>query len=527
MTDEGGEAESVLQGDDPRANHLRTERRRSDGGQNPGRMKEAYGTLTGDEEKKAEGRADRAHLRAENRHHLAWRNEKEVTNMASKSPVHVEPRETGWAVTREGSERASSVYPTQSEAAKEGRELARRDKTEFFLHARDGHIREHRSYGEGSPAAPPGDTGLVGQTGETASTVTGGVVDAAARTVGAAGAAVGSVGNDAGQEADRPGGTIKVTTNKDASDEEISDIEEEYVLTHARYDDASETPEQRYAGYEVYAQDGEKLGKPDDLFVDENDNPEYVGVWTDPLETRSVLIPAEAITVDDASSRMLVSGSKDKVEAGPSLGSGEELTPGLEERVRTYYGLPGPAGITEERGGYGAYYRSEAERAEDPEPSGAAVPGVPPISPGTGDVSRREHDRRGSAEPDAPEEGGEELRVPRSEEELKVGTREREAGAVRVRKRVRTDRERIVVPKKRTEVTVERVPVEGETARSEIGDDEIVVPIIEEEIVIEKRPVVREELRIRKEVVEDTEVIEEDVRREEIEVDDETGRHDT
>jgi stress response protein YsnF len=41
-------------------------------------------------------------------------------------------------------------------------------------------------------------------------------------------------------------------------------------------------------------------------------------------------------------------------------------------------------------------------------------------------------------------------------------------------------------------------------------------------VVVEKRPVVKEEVRIRKEVVEDTEVVEEDVRREDVEVDDET-----
>jgi stress response protein YsnF len=44
--------------------------------------------------------------------------------------------------------------------------------------------------------------------------------------------------------------------------------------------------------------------------------------------------------------------------------------------------------------------------------------------------------------------------------------------------------------------------------------------------VVEKRPVVKEEIRIRKEVVEDTEIVEEDVRREEVEVDDETTRRD-
>jgi uncharacterized protein (TIGR02271 family) len=44
----------------------------------------------------------------------------------------------------------------------------------------------------------------------------------------------------------------------------------------------------------------------------------------------------------------------------------------------------------------------------------------------------------------------------------------------------------------------------------------------EEEVVVEKRPVVKEEIRIRKDEVEDIEVIEEDVRREEIDVEDRT-----
>ena len=54
-----------------------------------------------------------------------------------------------------------------------------------------------------------------------------------------------------------------------------------------------------------------------------------------------------------------------------------------------------------------------------------------------------------------------ELRVQRSEEELTAGTREREAGRMNVRKRVRVDREQVRVPTRREEVTVERVPVEG------------------------------------------------------------------
>jgi uncharacterized protein (TIGR02271 family) len=76
-------------------------------------------------------------------------------------------------------------------------------------------------------------------------------------------------------------------------------------------------------------------------------------------------------------------------------------------------------------------------------------------------------------------------------------------------------------------VTVERVPVEdGIASEAEIGDEEIRVPVTAEEIVVEKRPVVKEEIRLRKEVVEDTEVVQEDVRQEEVEIDDETTRRD-
>jgi uncharacterized protein (TIGR02271 family) len=105
--------------------------------------------------------------------------------------------------------------------------------------------------------------------------------------------------------------------------------------------------------------------------------------------------------------------------------------------------------------------------------------------------------------------------VQRTEEELRVGTREREAGSVQVRKRVRTDRERMEVPTRHEEVTVDRVPIGSETSGAEIGDDEVSVPITEEEVVVEKRPVAKEEVRIRKDVVEDSETVEEDVRRKE------------
>ena len=140
-------------------------------------------------------------------------------------------------------------------------------------------------------------------------------------------------------------------------------------------------------------------------------------------------------------------------------------------------------------------------------------------APPTREVDAMEGEER----TDRTTEREDELSVQRTEEELRAGTREREAGEVGVRKTVRTDREQIEVPTRREEVTVDRVPVEGEATEADIGEDEVSVPVTEEEVVVEKRPVAKEEIRIRKDVVEDTEVVEEDVRREEVEIEDETS----
>jgi uncharacterized protein (TIGR02271 family) len=133
----------------------------------------------------------------------------------------------------------------------------------------------------------------------------------------------------------------------------------------------------------------------------------------------------------------------------------------------------------------------------------------------------REEDLRGR-EGDLRDE--DELRVQRSEEELRVGTREREAGKVGVRKQVRTEREQVRVPTRHEEVSVERVPVNEERTGAEIGEDEVSMPVVEEEAVVGKQSVVKEEVRVRKDVVQDEEVVEEDVRKEEVDVDDRTER---
>lgn len=69
--------------------------------------------------------------------------------------VHVTPHDDGWAVKRENAQRASSVHATQAEAEVAGRVTARREAVEFYLHGRNGQIRERDSYGN-DPYPPAG-----------------------------------------------------------------------------------------------------------------------------------------------------------------------------------------------------------------------------------------------------------------------------------------------------------------------------------------------------------------------------------
>lgn len=73
----------------------------------------------------------------------------------SKRNQHVVPHPDGWAVKPEGGKRPSSVYGTQREAIDRGREVARNQGTELFIHGRDGRIRERDSHGP-DPFPPKG-----------------------------------------------------------------------------------------------------------------------------------------------------------------------------------------------------------------------------------------------------------------------------------------------------------------------------------------------------------------------------------
>ena len=110
----------------------------------------------------------------------------------------------------------------------------------------------------------------------------------------------------------------------------------------------------------------------------------------------------------------------------------------------------------------------------------------------------------------------------RSEEELRVGKASRESGRARLRKYVVTEQVEQTVPVQREEVRVEREPITdanvgGATDGPAISEEEHEVVLHEEEVVVEKRAVPKERVRMDKHTVTEDQTVSEQVRKEQIE----------
>ena len=118
----------------------------------------------------------------------------------------------------------------------------------------------------------------------------------------------------------------------------------------------------------------------------------------------------------------------------------------------------------------------------------------------------------------------EEERIQLREERLRVDKENVRTGEVNVDKHVETDHQEFDVPVERDEVTIERRPVDGERKAGGMDDDltdddSIHIPVSEERVNVDKESVVDEEVVVRKDKVQDTEHVSEDVRREEVDID--------
>lgn len=95
--------------------------------------------------------------------------------------------------------------------------------------------------------------------------------------------------------------------------------------------------------YAVHACGGRKIGKVYDLFLGENDRPEYIGTKMSFFRLSSTLVPMDAVRADEGQRAPYVQAGKDRVKDGPRFDDGR-ITPDYERRVREYHRRPSAVG---------------------------------------------------------------------------------------------------------------------------------------------------------------------------------------
>jgi len=238
---------------------------------------------------------------------------------------------------------------------------------------------------------------------------------------------------------------------------------------------------------------GSRIGTIDAIYLDDRTGkPEWALVNTGLFGTKASFVPLAHATQSD--NDVLVPYDKQLVKDARRIDPDGHLSEDEERQLWSHYGLDYD---TTDRtvGGRDAIGRDRVRR-----------------------------DTTGSTTDDA---------MTRSEEELRVGTTQRERGRVRLRKYVTTEQVQQTVPVQQERARVEREPItdanlDAATSGAELSEAEHEVILREEEPVVAKRVVPKERVRLDKDTVTDQERVAEEVRKEQIDLQDENqtgGRH--
>lgn len=226
---------------------------------------------------------------------------------------------------------------------------------------------------------------------------------------------------------------------------------------------------------------GDKIGTVSTVYVDDVTNePTWLAITTGWFGTRVSFAPvAGAYVADDD---VVVAYPKDTVKDAPNIDADGTLTPEESFALYTYYGI------------------STTPRSEPPS------------------------DRRTDLDSAAVRELRTDDAMTRSEEELDVSTRQQEAGRVRLRKWVETEDVHMTVPIRREHARLVTEPItdanrDAALSGADISEAEHEVVLTEEVVDVSKRVVPKERVRLEKEVDTEEVAIDEEIRKERVEFD--------
>jgi len=261
-----------------------------------------------------------------------------------------------------------------------------------------------------------------------------------------------------------------------------------------------------YIGRNAVDPQGDKIGKVGQVYVnDETGQPDWITVNTGLFGMRESFVPLadSSFNGDD----LVLPFDKAVVKDAPDVADSSHLDTDEQDQLYTYY--QGYLGTGTSAGGTNV--RQDRRGLTDQDVAGQGT--------GRTDVGRGEgYDTSGPNTDDA---------MTRSEEQLQVGTEQVQAGRARLRKYVVTEQQSVQVPVSREEVRVEREPItdanrDAALSGGAITEEEHEVVLTEERPVVSTEAVPVERVRIGTETVTDQETVTGDVRKEQIEVDDDT-----
>ncbi|OZM70625.1 hypothetical protein CFN78_24825 [Amycolatopsis antarctica] len=280
--------------------------------------------------------------------------------------------------------------------------------------------------------------------------------------------------------------------------------------------------------------EGSKIGKVGTVYVDDDTHqPEWVTVKTGLFGHKESFVPLSGADVDNDGVHVKV--AKDQVSDAPQFDAEGHLSKEESAELYRYYGLPSPrSGQREDDAHSGNRQKHSQDQAGMRQGMAAGTAGAAAGTAGAaggrmGTPAEMPAAKDRSAKPGgsqhAKAETGSEGMI-RSEEQMKVGTEEVETGHVRLRKYVVTEEQQVTVPVSHEEVRLEREPITEGTrgVRSEIGEDSQDVILHAEKPVVQKESVPVERVRLGTEKVTEEQTVSGQVRKEQIEIDDDTKR---
>ena len=284
------------------------------------------------------------------------------------------------------------------------------------------------------------------------------------------------------------------------------------------------------SGGNVVSTSGGKIGSIGQIYLDDaTGRPSWITAKTGLFGTSESFVPLENASVQG--NDVAVSYDKDKVKDAPRVDPDGSLSPEEEDRLYEYYGLGSGTSTTDydstsgTDSGIAAGYVENASDANYTETVGTAGTGTGTSgrTDHTGEAGVVGHDTSGPTTDDA---------MTISEERVQVGTATRETGRARLRKYVVTEDVTETVPVSHEEVRIEREPItDANRGAAESGpaisEEEHEVVLHGEVPVVDKDVEAVERVRLDKETVTEQATVNETVRKERVDLDEDgtTNRH--